>query len=86
MLVHVLNLGTHRAQMLNAFNLPEPEEKCGHFRSNKKVCNFFQIAYYFYSKWVYFKSTIALEHVWIKTKHYIHKSDEMKKTEEKENK
>ena len=39
----------------------------------KKVGYYVQIAhYFFYSKWVYFKSTIVLEHVWIKTKYVLY--------------
>ena len=40
--------------------------------SNQKSMYYVHITHYFYSKWVYFRSTIVLEHVWIKTKHIYH--------------
>ena len=62
MLVHVLNLGTLGSNVKRV-QFTRAGRKMRTFRSNKKVCNFFQIAHYFHSKWVYFKSTIALQHV-----------------------
>ena len=38
-------------------------EKRANFTSNQKTCNMFTQLIIFYAKWVYFESTIVLEHV-----------------------
>ena len=66
------NLTAQWEIMWDTVNFPEPEEKRANFTSNQKKEQYVHITHYIYSKWVYFKSTIALEHVWIKTNHLYH--------------
>ena len=40
--------------------------------SNQKSVKYVHIAHYFYSEWVYFTTTIVLEHVLIKNKQIYH--------------
>ena len=64
--------------MWKTVNFPELAEKCANFKSNPK-CVICSNSSLFLFKMDYVKSTIVLEHVWIKTKHLSHaKSAERK--------
>ena len=50
-------------------NFPEPEEKRAIFTSNQKSMWYVHITHSFLFQMFYLKSTIVVEHVWIKTEH-----------------